>query len=349
MPHFKVFPLGLLSLAALAGAALSASQDAPAPEAPLPGTLAYDKGVWMHLLEHHASIRRDVRHLENGVEAVTESDDPAIAALIQDHALAMQRRMRLGARVRVWDPVFLELFDNADKVHLEIMTTGKGVKIVETSDDPHVVMLLRSHAAGLSDFVREGFEASAKATPYWHERTTWTRLDEAALSAEQRAQLDRALAARDAMAQALFARLDAELGAASPANAITVCKEEGPRIAAQTAEAHGVRIGRTSDRLRNPGNAAPEWAAPLLTDRPDQARFAAGSDGSLGVVLPIRLAPNCLACHGSESDIAPATRDALAAAFPDDHATGFAIGEVRGWFWVETPAPNASEPTAPAP
>jgi len=351
MPHFKVFPLGLLTLAALAGAARSASQDAPAPTpaAPAPGTLAYDKGVWMHLLEHHASIRRDVRHLENGVEAVTESDSPAIAALIQDHALAMQSRMRVGARVRVWDSVFLELFDNADKVHLEIMTTGKGVKIVETSDDPHVVMLLRSHAAGLSDFVREGFEASAKATPYWHERTTWTRLDEADLSADHRAQRDRALAARDTMAQALFARLDAELRATGPASAIAVCKEEAPRIAAQTAKSHGVRIGRTSDRLRNPGNLAPEWATPLLTDRPDQPRFAAGSDGSLGVVLPIRLAPNCLACHGGESDIAPATRDALAAAFPDDHATGFAIGEVRGWFWVEAPAPDATAPQPPTP
>lgn len=351
MPHFKVFPLGLLTLAAIAGAALAASQDAPAPTpaAPTPGTLAYDKGVWMHLLEHHASIRRDVRHLENGVEAVTESDDPAIAALIQDHALAMQNRMRVGARVRVWDPVFLELFDNADKVRLEIMTTGKGVKIVETSDDPHVVMLLRSHAAGLSDFVREGFEASAKPTPFWHERTTWTRLEEDAHSPEQQAQRNRALAARDAMAQALFARLDAELRAAGPASAIAVCKEEAPRIAAQTAEAHGVRIGRTSDRLRNPANLAPEWATPLLTDRPDQPRFAEGSDGSLGVVLPIRLAPNCLACHGGESDIAPATRDALAAAFPDDHATGFAIGDVRGWFWVETPAPDATAPQPSTP
>lgn len=337
--------IGALSLAAIFTTAALSRQEAQ----PRPGTLAYDKGVWMHLLEHHASIRREVRHLENGVEAVTESDDPAIAALIQDHSLAMQNRMRVGARVRVWDPVFLELFDNADKVRLEIMTTGKGVKIVETSDDPHVVMLLRSHAEGLSDFVREGFEASAKATPYWHERTTWSPLDEAALDTEQQAQRDRALAARDAMAQALFARLDAEMRAAGPASAIAVCKEEAPRIAAQTAEKHGVRIGRTSDRLRNPANVAPDWATALLADRPDQPRFAASSNGALGALLPIRLAPNCLACHGGESDIAPSTKDALAAAFPDDHATGFAIGDVRGWFWVEAPALGVADPQSPAP
>lgn len=335
--------IGALSLAAIFSTAAISQQEAR----PQPGTLAYDKGVWMHLLEHHASIRREVRHLENGVEAVTESDDPAIAALIQDHALAMQSRMRVGARVRVWDPVFLELFNNADKVHLEIMTTGKGVKIVETSDDPHVVMLLRSHAEGLNDFVREGFEASARATPFWHERTTWSPVEEAALSTEQQAQRDRALAARDAMAQTLFARLDAELRDAGPASAIAVCKEEAPRIAAQTAEQHGVRIGRTSDRLRNPDNVAPSWATTLLADRPDQPRFAAGSNGTLGVVLPIRLAPNCLACHGGESDIAPATREALAASFPDDRATGFAIGDVRGWFWVEAPPTGAAAPHAP--
>lgn len=325
---------------ALAGAARA--QDTPAQ----PGTLAYDKGVWMRLLEHHTKIRRELRHLENGVEATTESDDPAIAALIRDHALAMQRRMNLKARVRVWDPVFLELFEHADKVRLEVTPTEKGVRIVETSDDPHVVMLLRSHAAGLSDFVREGFEASAKATPYWHERTVWTPIDGAALNPAQSAQRDRALAARDAMAQALFARLESEIRASGAAGAIGVCAEEAPRIAAETAQAHGVHIGRTSHRLRNPSNLAPEWAEPLLADRPDQPRFSAGSEGTLGVALPIRLAPNCLACHGEAGAIAPDVRAALSARYPDDRATGFASGEVRGWFWVEAPASPA--PGAPA-
>jgi hypothetical protein len=28
---------------------------------------------------------------------------------------------------------------------------------------------------------------------------------------------------------------------------------------------------------------------------------------------------------------------ALAARYPDDRATGFAPGDLRGWFWVEVP------------
>jgi hypothetical protein len=40
------------------------------------------------------------------VKATTESDDPATAARIIEHAKAMQARIAVGARVRVWDPVF---------------------------------------------------------------------------------------------------------------------------------------------------------------------------------------------------------------------------------------------------
>lgn len=340
-------PAALLLLTALLGAG---SSDAFAQEssAPAPGTLAYDKGVWITLLRNHTAIRREVRHLENGVEAVTESDDPAIAELIRDHALAMKHRMSVGARVRVWDPVFLELFEHADKIQLRVTTTDKGVSIVETSDDPHTVMLLRSHAAGLSDFVREGTMASGKATPYWTERTHWTPIDEAALSEAQRAQRDAAVAARDAMFAALLARLESELASSGPAGAITVCKVQAPQIAAQVAEDHGVLIGRTSDRLRNPANRAPEWAEPLLADHPAEPRYTVGSDGSLGVTLPIRLGANCLACHGAEADLAPETRAALAEAYPADRATGFQAGDLRGWFWVQAP-PTGEPAQDPAP
>ncbi len=334
-------PFVLLALTALLTP--TRAQDAPA-SSPAPGTLAYDKGVWIALLRNHTAIRREVRHLENGVEAVTESDDPAIAELIRDHALAMKHRMTVGARVRVWDPVFLELFEHADKVQLRVTTTDKGVSIVETSDDPHTVMLLRSHAAGLSDFVREGTKASGKATPYWTERTHWTPIDEAALSESQRAQRDAAIAARDAMFAALFARLESELAASGPAGAIAVCKEQAPLIAAQVAEEHAVQIGRTSDRLRNPANRAPEWAEALLADRPAEPRYSAGADGSLGVALPIRLGANCLACHGEPADLAPETRAALANAYPADQATGFKAGDLRGWFWVQAPPAGETAP-----
>ena len=135
-----------------------------------PGTTDYDMQVWKALLRDHTKIRRTVRHIDRGVEAETESDDPRIAALIKDHVLAMKDRIREGYPVRGWDPVFRELFKRHHLIRIDVVLTEKGVKIVETSDDPETVRLMRSHAAGVSDFVKEGFAIMDRETPYIDER-----------------------------------------------------------------------------------------------------------------------------------------------------------------------------------
>ena len=55
--------------------------------------------------------------------------------------------------------------------------------------------------------------------------------------------------------------------------------------------------------------------------------------GGLGYVEPIRIKPPCLACHGAS--LAPATADELAERYPEDQATGYKLGELRGLFWAE--------------
>jgi len=130
-----------------------------------PGTHAYDRDVWQTLLYHHGKIRRTVTALPDGLAAVTESDDPAVATLIKDHALAMQVRMTEGQAIRTWDPVFKELFERHDKVKLAVMLTEKGVSITETTADPETLKLLRAHSAGITDMVREGSRASQRETP----------------------------------------------------------------------------------------------------------------------------------------------------------------------------------------
>ena len=130
-----------------------------------PGTHAYDRDVWQTLLYHHGKIRRTVTALPDGLAAVTESDDPAVATLIKDHALAMQVRMTEGQAIRTWDPVFKELFERHGKVKLAVMLTEKGVSITETTTDPETLKLLRAHSAGITDMVREGSRASQRETP----------------------------------------------------------------------------------------------------------------------------------------------------------------------------------------
>ena len=43
--------------------------------------------------------------------------------------------------------------------------TGKGIKVVETSDDPYVVKLIQAHAQGVSEFVKEGMPAMHREHP----------------------------------------------------------------------------------------------------------------------------------------------------------------------------------------
>ena len=123
-----------------------------------------------------------------------------------------------------------------------------------------------------------------------------------------------------------------------PVAAISACSTEAPLIASGLS-IDGVVMGRSSHKLRNPENAAPEWAVPLLD------AYVAGTQSGpvavelagdrFGYVEPIAAQPLCLNCHGAQlhTDIA-ATIDEL---YPDDEATGFSAGDFRGVFWVEFP------------
>ena len=125
--------------------------------------------------------------------------------------------------------------------------------------------------------------------------------------------------------------------AKGPEAAIAACKDEAPRIAAKARSA-GVELGRTSHRLRNPANAPPDWVRPILDryvaggkplDEPTVERLG---DGRWGYVEPIALQPMCTTCHGKQ--LAPSVAQRLGALYPQDQATGFEPGELRGLFWV---------------
>jgi hypothetical protein len=105
-----------------------------------------------------------------------------------------------------------------------------------------------------------------------------------------------------------------------------------------------VEIARTSFRLRNPQNQPPPWAVPLVEQGVAEPRYVSLPKGGLGALLPIHLKPTCLMCHGPEDQILPDVREALAKQYPEDKATGFEEGDLRGWFWVEVPADAASPP-----
>ncbi len=118
------------------------------------------------LLTAHEKITREVTDIPNGIEAVTTSDDPVVAALIRKHVKEMSERLENGQPVRRWDPLFRELFVHYKKIQLEVIEVEGGVKVRETSDDPSVVLLIRQHAhKGVSEFVRDGFTRAQASSP----------------------------------------------------------------------------------------------------------------------------------------------------------------------------------------
>jgi hypothetical protein len=120
-------------------------------------------------------------------------------------------------------------------------------------------------------------------------------------------------------------------------HAISVCSLEAPQLA-DKAGAPGVRVGRSTDRARNPKNKPADWLAPVVAayaSNPAAAKpqVVHRENGAVGYVEPIFVQKTCLMCHGDM--ISEPVRYALAERYPDDKATGYKEGDFRGVFWVE--------------
>ena len=122
-----------------------------------------------------------------------------------------------------------------------------------------------------------------------------------------------------------------------PERAIEVCQLRAPEIARLTSTG-GALLGRTSHRLRNPANAPEPWMSAFLEEylahpTDDEPRAVRLGSGEIGYVEPIRMKGVCMRCHGDR--IEPGVKAQLQALYPEDEATGFKKGELRGMFWVK--------------
>ena len=165
----------------------------------------------------------------------------------------------------------------------------------------------------------------------------WSQTEENERSGQTAEQRAAAEEARRALFSSLMAELTAAMQDGGPEAGIEVCAERAPAIATDVSESHGLKIGRTSFRLRNPANSPPDWALDAVNRRTETPVSFVHDDGRFATLKPIRLAASCLLCHGTSEQLAPGVASALAAEYPSDQATGFADGDLRGWFWIEVP------------
>ncbi len=131
------------------------------------------------------------------------------------------------------------------------------------------------------------------------------------------------------------------MSAGGPTNAITVCSEKAPTIAASLEVKQGWSIRRTSLKARNPKNAPDAWERKMLEKL--EAQKAEGTpvgdleiselvDGEFRYLKAIGTDALCLNCHGAE--LASDVVKALDALYPEDTARGYAVGDIRGAFTI---------------
>jgi hypothetical protein len=139
--------------------------------------------------------------------------------------------------------------------------------------------------------------------------------------------------------------------------AIPVCKEVSDKLADSFAELPNVKVRRVAVRNRNPAHTPDSFEAGIF--REWEEGLASGSqpvaisretDEGLRVMQPIMLGSRlCLRCHGDLRQMAPETVEMLKRLYPDDNATGFELGQLRGAFsaiWTEPETAEAPEKKA---
>ena len=157
------------------------------------------------------------------------------------------------------------------------------------------------------------------------------------------AEMDRARETLVPFKEELVDALMGTLQDSSPEEAIHVCRDKAPEIAARLS-VDGVRMGRTSHKTRNPANAPEPWVEPLLAaylEEPTNTkpRAVIVDDSTYGYVEPIYVMPFCLSCHGPS--VEPELQATIESLYPEDRATGFKANDLRGLFWVTQPRGEA--------
>jgi hypothetical protein len=109
---------------------------------------------------------------------------------------------------------------------------------------------------------------------------------------------------------------------------------------------NGWEVGRTALKVRNPNNAADQWEreqlawfSQLLTKakqdnlapkRPLETYQYDSESGKFRYMMAIEQGQVCMACHGA--NVAPSVKQSILEHYPNDQATGFELGELRGAF-----------------
>jgi len=137
-----------------------------------------------------------------------------------------------------------------------------------------------------------------------------------------------------------------------PEAAVSVCKEASPSIAKTLSSKHGAQMTRVGTRVRNPSMGTPNsWQKNALAKF--EQRLAQGEPPAsmeywkvvdvdngkreLQYAKAIMVQPICLSCHGAASEIPASLAEKIRIEYPQDQATGYSVGKLRGAVVVSKP------------
>ena len=146
--------------------------------------------------------------------------------------------------------------------------------------------------------------------------------------------------------------MQSAVAAKGTAGAIPVCRVEAPALLHEMRQQTGWNIQRVSLKTRNAVTGTPDaWEAKQLAlfniraangEKPEQmevSEVVSDGDGKrrLRYMKALPVAPVCVQCHGPAATLSDELKAALARDYPDDRATGYHAGEVRGALSVRRP------------
>ena len=136
----------------------------------------------------------------------------------------------------------------------------------------------------------------------------------------------------------LLPTLQLAMAAGGPLNAIEVCAVEAPAIAQKLSADTGWDVRRVSLKARNSSIATPDFWEIMALNLFDQRQRSGEQGANINIAEVVAgefrymqaqpTAELCLTCHGT--DIAEDVRSALLRHYPNDLATGYSAGQIRG-------------------
>ena len=141
----------------------------------------------------------------------------------------------------------------------------------------------------------------------------------------------------------LGSRLKSAMREGGPVAGIRICKDvAGPVTEASSELFDDATVSRTALRVRNPENAPDShsrevmqgWNQMIEQGESIPSADLHAEDHRMIVHRPIKMNTLCLTCHGQQNQMTPELKTAINEEYPDDRATGYENGDLRGAFRI---------------